>query len=202
VNPTYYYVEGFVLTRYRGPRGAAMTSRWDEMMELVIPNEKGALLYQEPGRRWVQILIYLALSAGLFATGLLFALPIWGFWGDLDMGWGMDVLCLGLASMFIALSVVVTLLAFKSMPFKIYEGGVTLPVVPLRDGLDGREVFVPSTEISKVTYESTYVSKVGVVHYFRFHRVDGEDFNVSAKDPREVTHLLFQVLRCEVEGPG
>ena len=190
------------MTRYMGPRGAEMTSRWDEMMELDIPTEQGALLYQAPGRRWVQILIHLVLSAGSFVTGLLFALPVLGFWGDLDIGWGMGVVCLVMAGMFIALSVMVALLAFKSMPFKIYEGGVTLPVVPLRDGLDGREVFVPSREISKVTYESTYVSKVGIVYYFRFHRVDGEDFSVSPKDPKEVTYLLFRVLRCEVEGPG
>ncbi len=75
-------------------------------------------------------------------------------------------------------------------------------LVPLGDGLAGRETFLPSREISKVTYESTYVPRGGPVDYFRFHRLGGEDFNVSVKDPEEVTHLLFQVLRCPVEGPG
>jgi hypothetical protein len=175
------------------------------MMELEIPTERGALLYQEPGRRWVHILTYLGLSAGLFVTGLLFALPVLGFFGDLDIAWGMGVTCLVMAGMFGLLGVWIGLAAFQGMPFKIFEGGVTLPMVPmvpLRDGLAGREVFVPSREISEVTYESTYVSKVGVVYYFRFHRHDGKDFSVSSKNEKEVTRLLFRVLQCPVEGPG
>ena len=58
-------------------------------------------------------------------------------------------------------------------------------------------------EGAMVTYESTYVPKAGTVEFFKFHRLDGESFNVSVDDKDEglVTGLLMQVLRCEVERP-
>ena len=90
-----------------------------------------------------------------------------------------------------------------SMPFRVYEGGVTMPKVPLRRGLAGREVFMPAALISRVTWEKEHVRRVGEVERFRFHRLDGETFDAAADDGDEkrVAGLLRKVLPCEVEGP-
>lgn len=178
-----------------------MTSRWDEMMDLKIPNEKGALLYQRPGRRWVWILELLILAVGFFVVAVLFALPVLWFWDDPDVGWPMRIVLLTMAGMFAYIGAWVAVGSVRTMPFRVYEGGVTDTYVPFRDGLAGREAFVPASKIEKVTWESRYLPKVGVSYYYLFHRIDGDDFSTSVKEPEEMTPLLRQVLPCPVEGP-
>jgi hypothetical protein len=171
------------------------------MMELEIPTERGHLLYEEYRIRWVRILGRFGFGAAFIGLALLYTFPPLGFWGDLDVDPVGGFMLIFLGAMFGIIGVMLAVSSFKDMPFKVYERGVTLPIVPLRDGLAGRETFVPSREISKVTYESTYVPKGGIVYYFRFHRFPGKDFNVSVKRPEEVTYWLFEALSCDVEGP-
>ena len=90
--------------------------------------------------------------------------------------------------------------SFKIMPFRVYEGGITKTSVPFRDGLEGREVFVPAGDVEKVTFESMYAPKVGMVYFYLFHLSDGDRFSISDKDMEEVRPILRDVLRCPIEG--
>ena len=107
---------------------------------------------------------------------------------------------LGVAFFVFAAFLVVIIFKFK--PIRIYEGCVTIQKVPFREGLAGRGVFVVAGEIAKVTYETTKALIGGNIEYFRFHRLDGENFDISVDDGDEerMTRLLRSVLRCEGEG--
>ncbi len=167
--------------------------------------DKGALLYQRKGSRRLQILGGLAFATAFFVLAVFFTIAILEGQGKFAvLGQLGRYLTLVMPCMFILIAVILVALSFKSMPFRVYQRGVTMTRVPFRDGLAGRETFVPAGEIARVTYEGTYVPRGGYVEYFRFHLVDGGNFNVSVDDGDEerVTGLLMEVLRCEVEGPG
>ncbi len=183
------------MTRYEGSFKAI--PGWDDPDVSDRLFEKGALLYQEYEWRWVRILGWCALAVVSLGTAAMFA-----YLALTDAGLVERALFLVLSGMFVLLAGLLVVLSIKMMPFRVYEGGVTLSMVPTRDGLAGREVFVPSWEIESVTYVVKSGARGGVIEYFDFHRLGGEDFHVSVRFPEEVTPYLFQVLRCPVEGPG
>ena len=169
--------------------------------------DKGALLYHPEGaekEKKLAVVVcfsFAAVFGGLAALFIPAVLHEGGTFGGFEPPWGLlglaiPVICFVLAVMFVVLP-------FKFMPFRIYERGVTMVKVPFRDGLAGREIFVPAGEIAKVTYETTYQPRGGPVEHFRFHRLDGEGFNAVVEDGdlERVTGLLRDVLTCEVEGP-
>jgi hypothetical protein len=186
------------VTRYEGSITAI--PGWDDPNVTDRLFEKGALLYEEYKSRWVNILQWTGLVACFFGMAVGFVLLGWydhvgnGDWGFL----GFTILIGGMCVFF---GVVYIISAIKDMPFKVYEGGVTLPTVPFRDGLDGRETFVPASDIIKVTSKTIYLPKSGPVAFYVFHRTGGDNFLVRAKDRRTVTPLLRRVLKCPVDGP-
>ena len=163
--------------------------------------QKGALLYQEYNKRWVNVLKWSGQAATFFGFAVGFALMGWvdhlysGGWGVMGFMLIFTGLCAFLGALMIRG-------AIRDMPFKVYEGGVTLSTVPVHDGWAGRETFVPASDIVKVTGEITHPPKSGPVYYYVFHRKGGDTFWVNAKDRRRVTPLLKEVLDCPVEEPG
>ena len=165
--------------------------------------DKGALLYQESGSRRLQILGGLVFAAIFLTVAVSTVLAILGPWGKFALVEPpLRFIGFVIPIMFVVLSVGFVMLSFRGMPFRVYERGVTMRTVSFRDGLAGREAFVPAGEIARVTYETTYYFKVGDVEHFRFHRLDGETFDIAPDDGDEerVTGLLRRVLRCDVEG--
>jgi hypothetical protein len=135
----------------------------------------GALLYQHKVYRKLNILM-----GFVFAT-LLLAVAAFGFYvllgssSKFDDSWPFErFFALTVPVAFVWLAMMFVTFPFKSMPFRIYQRGVTMTRVPFRYGLPKRERFVPAREISRVTWEKKYVYKVGEVEHFRFHRRDGE----------------------------
>ncbi len=106
--------------------------------------------------------------------------------------------------MFLALAAALMVRPIKYMPFRVYERGVTMTPVSFRDGLTGREAFVPASEITRVTYEASDVLRMGDVEHFHAHRRSAESFDiyVDTGDHMRVARMLREVLSCEVEGPG
>ena len=188
------------MTRYMGPRGAAITSRWDEMMEKEVPTERGALLYEEYRIRWVRILGWYAFGSVFIGLAIMFLYFVVTNLYNPGVDGGMLVALSLLGGGLVLIGIWIMVESIKIMPFRVYEGGVTLISVTLRDGLDGREAFVPARDIEKVTLESVYVPKRGTVYYYEFHRIDGENFSISKSKMDDTRHLLEYVLRCPIEG--
>lgn len=180
------------MTRYVG-----LTSipGWDGPDGMDALFEKGDLLYEEfdKGPILQAGLAFSAVFCGLGAITILIGLLVTAY-AALDR-----VLFICFGSIFVILGVVLVVMAIKYTPFRVYKGGVTLTNVTFRDGLAGRETFVPVGSIKEVTYG--WVPSNGGCTGFRFHLEEGEDFNVSVTDPKKLTRVLFQVLWCPVEGP-
>ncbi len=168
---------------------------WDDPDVMDALYEKGDLLYQQ-FERGPTLQGGLALSAVIGAFGA-FIILIGMLVTDqpaFDRALGI---CSG--SVFVLLALWLATEVITSMPFRVYKGGVTLTKVPLRDGLAGRETFVPVGNITEVTWGTA--PEPGSGDSFHFHLEEGEDFSVWVKDPEKVTRLLFRTLWCPVEGP-
>ncbi len=110
---------------------------------------------------------------------------------------------LAMVGVYLIGAVFIGTLPFREMPNKVYERGVTMNRVSLRDGLRGREAFVPAEAISHAKFKTSHHPRHGESRYFHFTRLDGDSFKFFVKrgDEEFVARLLRQVLGCEVEGP-
>ena len=168
---------------------------WDGPDGMSALFERGDLLYEQ-FERGPTLVGGLALSAVLGVFGvimILLGLLVTDF-PAFDRAMGIFF-----GSMMVLLDLWFATVVITSMPFRVYTGGVTLPKVPLRDGLVGRETFVPVGNIKEVTWGTVPEPSGG--SGFRFHLEKGEDFSVSVEDPEKITRLLFRTLWCPVEGP-
>jgi len=186
------------VTRYAGSFQAI--PGWDDPDVSDRLFEKGALLYQEYERRWVNLLkwsAYVAIFLGFAAAFFLM-----GWYDHMQSGsWGFMGFMLFIVGMCVFVGVLTIRTAVRDMPFRVYAGGVTLPLVPFRDGLAGRETFVPASDIVEVTSETVRYPKSGPVDFYVFHRTGGDEFWVQAKHRERVSSLLREVLACPVKGP-
>jgi len=176
-------------------------ARWDGLCAWDQGSQKGALLWEEYRRRWLHLLKWFGFAAAFVGLAAMYVLPLGLFWGDPDVGWSMRAMLLLLAGLFVLIAVMIVTESIKTLPFRVYERGITKPYVSLRDGLDGRETFVPSEDVKEVTWETVYVPKGGPVQHFRFHLVDGTTFDISGKQADELSPWLLHVLPCPVEVP-
>jgi hypothetical protein len=165
-----------------------------------VGSNKGALLYQDYKRRWVRILGWWALAVG-FVFMAVFFVYLALYVGGPDNGTFEVVFHLFIAGSCVFLAAMLVILSIKTMPFKVYQMGVTMSMVPLRDGLAGRETFVPASDIVDVRFKTIYRPKTGPEDIFVFHLADGEIFSVSTNHHRTVTSLLRRVLQCPVGEP-
>jgi hypothetical protein len=165
--------------------------------------DRGILLYQNRWR-WPFIILGFIFILGFLSVAFFGIYVITQEWDRLA---GNDdprrFIGLAMVGVFLFGAVYIGTFPFREMPNKIYERGVTLNQVSLRDGLRGREAFVPSEDISHAKFKRSHHPKYGESRYFHLTRFDGESFNFSVKhgDEEFVAKLLKHVLRCEVEGP-
>ena len=187
------------MTRYVGP--AASMARWDGLCAWDQGSQKGAHLWEEYKVRWVRILGSCTLAATSVGMAALYTLATLDHWAGVEIDPSMRVFLLFMAGMFVLIAVLLVTMSIKIMPFRVYEGGVTRTMVPLRDGLEGRESYVPSEDVKEVTWETIHNTKGPPSQHFRFHLVDGTTFDVSGRKADELAPWLLHVLPCPVEVP-
>ena len=187
------------MTRYEGPQASA--SRWDAPGAMDDSWGKGALLYEEPRSRLMNMLSLSGLAAFLVIMAVVLFHPLVTWWHDPDMGGPMRFVLLVSGCGLVLVAAGLVMAGIRTMPFRVYERGVTRTHVPLRDGLAGRETFVPAEEVRRVTWETFYYTSAGPTHHFRFHLLDGTTYDVSGDHPGDVMPWLLRVLPCPVEGP-
>jgi hypothetical protein len=171
---------------------------------------RGKLLWQpqwaEEGRRFTNwSLLPFAIGIGALATWMsIYIVKDWGLLTENGIGGGLVLLFLLMALGVLAFLFLTAII--RTMPFRVYERGVTMEEVSLRDGWARRERFVPAYTIKRVWLVRTSAPRGVTVSMFRFERTDPKvlkNFNASVDDDElgHVSDLLRFVLPGKVDSP-
>jgi len=137
--------------------------------------DRGALLYQAVWwrHRWHDpalmvmglgfLVVGTCLEANFIYLGLTTSLDISAIVLGSILGWTFT--CSGIMFSYIE---------HAMMPFKVYENGFTLPVVPFWTGVRRREVFIPRERITGVSRHRPKRPRAGITIEVRYLDADGE----------------------------